>query len=132
MTKLLLAAVLFTVLFTSCKKETCPVPVPPIDLSGAIFKGNVTFGTISYDNTTITFKSDGVLEYKFSGFPTVYPGTWSKTPNSNTIYIVYSPTTVAAFKGSGTLNTDGTKIENGTLTQTVGGTGTGTFSLTKQ
>ncbi len=30
MKKLMLAAVLFTVLFTSCKKETCPTPAPVV------------------------------------------------------------------------------------------------------
>jgi hypothetical protein len=99
MKKLLLAAVLFTALFTSCKKESCPLPVPPIDLSGAIFKGNFTFQTASYDNTTITFKGDGVLEYKFPGFAAVYSGTWSKIPNSNTVYIVYSESTTTVYKG---------------------------------
>jgi hypothetical protein len=136
MKKLVLAAVLFTALITGCKKENCPVPtasLPPLDLSGAIFKGNVTFnGVQSFDNTTITFKGDGVLEYKFPGYASIYPGTWSKTPNSNAVYIVYTADATTVYKGSGTINADGTKLENGTLIRTVGGNGTGTFTMTKQ
>jgi hypothetical protein len=128
MKKLLLAAVLFTALFTSCKKESCPVPVPPIDLSGAIFKGNFTLNAVSYDNSTIAFKTDGSADYTFPGFP-VYPGTWSKTPNSSIVNIMIF--TSGTWKGSGTITADGTKIENGTLTK-VGGSGTGTFTMAKQ
>jgi hypothetical protein len=131
MKNLLLATVLFTVVFTSCKKEKdCPIPVPPIDLGGAIFKGNITIMGTSYDNSTIAFKADGSADYTFPGFP-VYKGTWSKTPNSSTVNIVITfPSSV--WKGAGTITADGTKIENGTLTPPVGGSGTGTFTMTKQ
>jgi nitrous oxide reductase accessory protein NosL len=131
MKKLLLAAVLFTALCTSCKKENCPVP---IDLSDAVFKGNVTFRTNSFNNSILTFKKDGELIYYIDAQD--YKGTWGKLSNSNTVYVVYY-NGLSVWKGSGTLNADGTKIENGILTQVVpsspgGSLGTGTFSVTKQ
>jgi hypothetical protein len=134
MKKLLLAAVLFTALNTSCKKEEVVVVQAPIDLSEAVFKGNVTFRSNSFDNSILTFKKDGELVYYINAQD--YLGTWGKSPSSNTVFIVlYSGLSV--WKGSGTLNTDGSKIENGILTQVVpsspgGSLGTGTFSLTKR
>jgi hypothetical protein len=133
MKKLILAIVLFTtVITTSCKKTVCPTPVVPIDLSGTIFKGTITFdGLGTYENTSLKFNGDGTVEYTFIGQP-VYKGTWGKSPNSSLVNIVYSPESSTKWNGTGKVNVDGTKIETGVLTQVLGGSGTGSFSLVKQ
>jgi hypothetical protein len=132
MKKLLLAALLFTAILTSCKKESCPIPVPPIDLSGTTFKGTVVLRGSNYDNSILTFKADGSTENRFAGDPNIYLGMWSKTPNSSIINLTFSLNAMSVWKGAGILNSDGTKIENGTYNQIIGTNGTGTFSLTKQ
>jgi hypothetical protein len=132
MRKLLLAAVLFTALCTSCKKESSPVTAAPVDLTNTVFKGNITFtGLESYDNATITLSNNGVVDYFFKAGVTG-KGTWGKSPNNNLVNLVYTASVNIVWKLTGTVNTEGTKIENGTLMQTAGGSGAGTFSMTKQ
>jgi hypothetical protein len=132
MKKLLLAAVLFTAFSTSCKKESCPEVLPPIDLSETTFKGTVIFRGVSYFNTTLTFKADGSTENRFVGDANIYLCFWNKTPNSSTINLTFSLNPNSVWKGTGILNNDGTKIENGSYIQIIGTNGTGTFSMTKQ
>jgi opacity protein-like surface antigen len=139
MKKLLLAAVLFTAMFTSCKKEsnTATSNSTAIELGGTIFKGNVTFRTNSFDNSILTFKTDGalILNPNVAGLALMY-GSWGKPVNSNIVNITITNSATSIWKGTGTINTDGTKIENGTLTQIECGgcpsPGTGTFSVTKE
>jgi hypothetical protein len=132
MKKILLVAVLFTALSTSCKKESSPVVIAPADLTNTVFKGIITFtGIDTYDNATITFSNNGVADYFFRTGVTG-KGTWGKSPSSNLVNIVYNGSVNNVWKLTGTVNAEGTKIENGILMQTAGGSGTGTFTMTKQ
>jgi hypothetical protein len=116
------------------KKESNTVaPNPtPVDITNTVFKGNITFTGIDiYDNATISFKNSGVTDYFFRT-GVIGVGTWGKPSNSNVVNIVYNGSASNIWKGTGTVNADGTKIENGILTQTTGGNGAGTSTMTKQ
>jgi hypothetical protein len=129
MKKILLAAVLFTAIFASCKKESCPVVVPPVDLGGSSWTGPCVINSINY-TMTFTLAADGTLTGGFNSPTYPFTGSWNKTPNSNAVKLFF----VQAgnnWKGTGTLNTDGNKIETGTLNQTSGGAFTGTFTVNK-
>lgn len=117
-------------LFASCKKEDCPAPVPPVDLSTTSWSGPSTINGINY-TMSFTLAANGTVSGGFN-LPT-YPftGSWNKAAAGNTVYIFF----VQAgnnWKGQGILNTESNKVESGTLTQLTGGSFTGTFNVTKQ
>jgi hypothetical protein len=130
MKKILIAAILFTSIFASCKKDECPAPVVVPDLGGFSWSGPSTVNGVAY---TMSFSTaaDGTLTGSFNPGSFTFTGSWNKTPNSNVVRLFF----VQAgnnWKGQGTLNTEANKIEAGTLTQTSGGALTGVFTVTKQ
>jgi hypothetical protein len=154
MKKLLLAAVLFTALFTSCKKEN-NVQETPVNLGGVVFKGRLTLSNQDvYDPTTITLNSNGTANFNLrssaNNVNLTYPGSWSKMPNSNIVYFfmdeIFSlppnKTYISKWKWQGNLNANANKIESGTIsiagfvvTNGIEGVTTnsqGTFTLEKQ
>lgn len=130
MKKLLLSFFIATIALSSCKKEDCPVVVPPPDLGGTSWSGPSTVNSISY-TMSFTLNADGTLSGAFNPGAFTFAGSWNKTPNSSQVRIFF----VQAgnnWKGQGTLNTEANKIENGTLNQLTGGAFTGTFNVNKQ
>lgn len=136
MKKTLFLMVLFTTLFVSCKKETCPVPLvptPPIDLSGSTFVGSTVFPATT-QATTIVLNADGTAIFTFATLQPI-TGNWSKTPNSNTVNLFFVETpgvNAKNWNGNATFNASNNKLENGVFNRTSPTTLTGTFTATKQ
>jgi hypothetical protein len=130
MKKLFLAAVIFTVLATSCKKN-CPEVVLPVDLSGTTFKGAAVANGVPYDPFVIVFANDGTCTIKFGTFGT-FTGSWNKSPNSSIVYLFFTESATNSWKGQATLNATNDKLEGGTLTRVTPSTLAGTFTVTKQ
>jgi hypothetical protein len=130
MKKLFFTFIVLTAIFSSCKKETCPVVEPPVNLSGTTFKGIAIISGITYNPFTIVFSADGTCTVTFQGYP-AFPGTWNKTPSSSVVYLFFTESPTNSWKGQGTLNSTNNKLEGGTLTRTTPTVITGTFTADK-
>jgi hypothetical protein len=133
MKKLFLFAFTIALFASSCKKTDCPVqvlPTPPVDLSGTSFSGPALVNGASYNPTKFIFSADGTCTVQFTGFP-AFPGSWSKSPNSNVVYFFFDESATNKWKGQGTLNATNNKLESGTFTRTAPTVITGTFTADK-
>ncbi len=133
MKKLFLLGITVAMLAVSSCKKDCPTPAvvePPVDLSASSWSGPCTINGINY-TFTLALAADGTISGGFNvpSF-TIASGSWNKTPNSNIVRIFFIQSG-NAWKGQGTYNATTNKIEVGTLTQTSGGSFTGTFTVTK-
>ena len=128
MKKSILLLLVSAVLFFSCKKDD---PIPPVDLSGTTFKGTAVIGTINYDPFTLIFNADGTAQVTIGSFAP-FAGSWNKTPNSSMVYFFFNESPTLTWKGSATLSTNNTKLENGTVTRLTPSTINGTFTANKQ
>ncbi|MFZ1528609.1 MAG: hypothetical protein WAT19_07660 [Ferruginibacter sp.] len=128
MKKGILLLLVSALLFFSCKKDD---PAPPVDLSGTTFKGTAVINSINYDPFTIKFNADGTATVTIGSF-SPFPGSWNKTPNSSIVYFFFDESATNKWKGNGTLSTNNTKLENGTVTRTAPSVLNGTFTAEKQ
>jgi hypothetical protein len=128
--KKIIFPLLLLVLSISCKKDV-PAPEPPIDLSGTVFKGPAVFGTISYASFILTFNADATASIKVGGFAP-FSGYWNKTPNSSVVYFFFNENDTYKWKGQGTLNAAGNKLEGGILTRLAPSPNSGSFTADKQ
>jgi hypothetical protein len=126
-----LLCLMFTVGFISCKKEDCPTPEQPVNLSGTTWAGTAVINTLNYDPFTLAFNSDGTATVKIGSF-SPFNGSWNKTPNSNEVNFFFDESNTIKWKGKGTLNADKTKLESGTVTRITPSVYTGTFTVNKQ
>ncbi len=136
MKKGLIQAILSGMIFIatlSCKKDTAsatsqsspPPPPPPLNLSGTSWSGQLVTNQSTGAHVNFTFMLNGNTSvsgaYGDNGCP-IDEGTWSKTPNSDTVYFtlyfdcIYDADYVETpFSGSAVLNANNDKLENGTL-----------------
>jgi hypothetical protein len=136
MKKLILAAVLFTAIFTSCKKEDCPVvtPVVPTYPIEGLWIGNYGNGT-SVPSAYYSFiiKPGGIftVEANSATSPIIAVGTWTLAGSTlNCTYTYLSPSSgtysaTASFSNSGTLT-------SGTWGSGASATGGGTWNMTRK
>lgn len=127
----LLILVIPMLLITSCKKETVS---SPIDLGGTTWTGATRIAGLTLTQTFI-LNPNGILTGNSvaTGSPYANEGTWSKTPNSNTVYMFYKIASVTGtYFASGTLDASGTKIENGRAVNSEDTTFNYTYSLYKR
>lgn len=135
MKKTIYIAILFLtigMIATSCKKDCTSV-----DLSNTKWRGTLTVNSIIFDSTVVTFNENG----KFSGTsaqsggigtPNPFDGTWSKTPNSNKVYMHHTVLSVpGTYEATATLNSDNTKLEGGVGVNSVSSTNNYTYTYTK-
>ncbi len=131
MKKVLFSTLLFAILIiTGCKKEECPTPETPVNLSGTTFKGSAVINTINYNPFTLLFSADGSASITIG--TQSFTGSWSKTPNSSVVYFFFDESSTTKWKGQATLNAANNKLEAGTLTRTAPSTFNGTFTADKQ
>jgi hypothetical protein len=123
---LLIATTLF-----SCKKEKCPVVVPPVDISGTAWSGPITNSGVTY-TISFTLKNDGSLgNGVFAPAGQTFTGSWYKNPNTNDVRIFLTTAIGGTLSGAGFLNATATKIENIAFLAAATGA-TGTFTVSKQ
>jgi hypothetical protein len=135
MKKLLLAAVLFTTVFASCKKESCPAPVPPVNMAGTTWNGTISFPGLALNNLPLVliFNADGTMAGSVTnGSSYAIAGTWNLVPNSSTVRMFFTIVSVSGnYTAQATLTTNNTKLESGSGTNTTA-TYNCTFTATKQ
>ncbi len=116
---------------TSCKKET----LPP-DLSDTNWVGTMQVGALIYDSSYLYLNANGTItgkSHKTGGSSYSIDGTWSKTPNSNKVFIHHTIVTApGTYETVATLSADGQKLENGIGTNSSLATYNFTCSFTKQ
>ena len=134
--KLILSVIVLTsflmLTLPSCTKDApaAAATPAPLDLSGTTWRDSAIVNGITYKPYTMTFALDGTGTETFSGFP-AFPGTWSKTPNSNTVYFYFVENASTTWKGQGNLSA-GNTIITGTLTRLTPSALSGTFRVIKQ
>jgi hypothetical protein len=136
MKKLLLVTITAVALFaSSCKKDDCPAPVVPPDLSGTTFTGTANVPGLSLTNRpfVLNFNADGTLGGSLTnGAPFMITGTWNLTPNSTTVRLFFTLQTVAgSYIGQATLTTNNTKLESGVATNATSSAANLNFTATK-
>lgn len=123
------------VFVAACNKDsspTAPTPTGTIALAGNLAFGNVSVGSTSTSNLTITNSGTAALVVTSIGYPAGFTGNFASgtiAPAASQVVIVtFTPTTAAAFTGTITVNATGA---TGTNTIAVSGTGvvTPTFTL---
>jgi hypothetical protein len=136
MKKLFLVAITSLALFaSSCKKDDCPAPVVPPDLSGTTFTGTANVPGLALTNKAwvLIFNADGTLGGSFTnGGSFAVAGTWNLTPNTTTVRLFFTLQTVAgSYIGQATLTTNNTKLESGVATNATAPMANLNFTATK-
>lgn len=136
MKKLFLVAITALALFSSsCKKDDCPAPVIPPDLSGTTWNGTANVPGLSLTNKAwvLIFNADGTLGGSFTnGSSFAVNGTWNLTPNSPTVRIFFTLASVSgSYIGQATLTTNNTKLESGVATNATSPSANLNFTVTK-
>ncbi len=136
MKKLFLVAIASLALFvSSCKKDDCPAPVIPPDLSGTTFTGTANVPGLSLANKAwvLNFNADGTLSGSFTnGSSFAVNGTWNLTPNTTTVRLFFTLATVSgSYIGQATLTTNNTKLESGIATNATSPSANLNFTVTK-
>ncbi len=119
MKKLMLVAVLFTAMFTSCKKESTPAPaaiVYPIEGTWNGFYGSGT-GAQTYDYTMLV-EAGGIITVAngatISGVPASARATGTYTLVGNVFNGKYTYPGPSSYSFTATFNSATGKLENGT------------------
>jgi hypothetical protein len=124
-----LATFMAITLVAACSKDK-EAPPPP-NLGNTTWKDSAIINGIKYKPFTVQFNEDGTAQVTFAGF-SPFKGFWNKLPTSAVVNIYFTESATNTWKGRGTLSTDNTKIESGTLERLTPSTITGTFVVTKQ
>jgi hypothetical protein len=137
MKKFLLAMVLFTAAFASCKKDDCPAPPVYMNMAGTTWTGTSNFPGLSLSGlaTTFIFNTDGTLGGSVTngGSNFAVAGSWNLTPNSNVVRMFYTIVSVAgSYTGQATLANNNTRLESGSGTNPTTPTGNMNFVVNKQ